>query len=132
MRSEDDDILSSFNLTEEDQNKWKPVTDRFMQYFISKRNVIFERAKFNQRKQEEGELVDSFVTAIYVLAENCNFGSLHDEMIRDRLVVGLRDLKLSERVQLDANLTLESAVSQARQNVCEKAKNNDTSRRIYD
>ena len=116
MGSEADDILSSFDLTEEDKNKWKPVTERFMRYFIPKRNVIFERAKFNQRKQEEGELVDSFVTAIYVLAENCNFGSLHDEMIRDRLVVGLRDSKLSEKLQLDANLTLESAVSQARQN----------------
>ncbi|KAL3877565.1 hypothetical protein ACJMK2_035262 [Sinanodonta woodiana] len=116
MGSEADDILSSFNLTEEDQNKWKPMTDRFTRYFIPKRNVIFERAKFNQRKQEEGELVYSFVTAIYVLAENCNFGSLHDEMIRDRLVVGLRDLKLSEKLLLDANLTLESAVSQAQQN----------------
>ena len=51
-----------------------------------------------------------------MLAENCNVGSLHDEMNRDRLVVGLRDSKLSEKLQLDANLTLESAVSQARQN----------------
>ena len=36
-------------------------------------------------------------------------------MIRDRIVVGLLDVKLSERLQLNSNLTLESAVTQARQ-----------------
>ena len=36
-------------------------------------------------------------------------------MIRDRLVVGLRDAKLSEKFQLDATLTLDKAVTQVRQ-----------------
>ena len=36
-------------------------------------------------------------------------------MIRDRLVVGLRDAKFSERLQLDADLTLETALTKARQ-----------------
>ena len=36
-------------------------------------------------------------------------------MIRDRLVVGLRDAKLSEKLQLDAALTLETALTKARQ-----------------
>ena len=41
--------------------------------------------------------------------------AIHDEMIRDRLVMGLRDAKLSERLQLDAELTLDKAVNQVRQ-----------------
>ena len=36
-------------------------------------------------------------------------------MIRDKLVVGLRDAKLSEKLQFDSELTLEKAVNQARQ-----------------
>ena len=36
-------------------------------------------------------------------------------MIRDRLVVGLRDVKLSERLEMDATLSLEKAVNMARQ-----------------
>ena len=32
-------------------------------------------------------------------------------MIRDRIVVGLHDAKLSETLQLDAELTLEKAVT---------------------
>ena len=66
------------------------------------------------RKQEDGDSVDSFITALYELAEYCNYGALREEMIRDRLVVGIRDSKLSENLQLDSELTLEKAITQAR------------------
>ena len=36
-------------------------------------------------------------------------------MIRDRIVVGIRDKALSERLQLDIKLTLESAKTSVRQ-----------------
>jgi len=36
-------------------------------------------------------------------------------MIRDRLVVGLPDKRLSEKLRLDPELTLEKAVTQVRQ-----------------
>ena len=36
-------------------------------------------------------------------------------MIRDRIVVGLQDGKLAEKLQLDSELTLEKAVNQAQQ-----------------
>ena len=41
--------------------------------------------------------------------ETCNYGDLKDEMLHDRLVVGIRDVRLSERLQLDVDLTLEKA-----------------------
>lgn len=37
-------------------------------------------------------------------------------MIRDRIVVGIRDAKLSEKLQLDPNLTLVKTITQVRQN----------------
>lgn len=76
----------------------------------SRKHVIYEHAKLNMRKQREGQQVDSFVTALYALAEHCRYRVLHDELIRDRLVVGLIDKVLSERMQLDAELTLDKAV----------------------
>ena len=84
-------------------------------HFVKRRNVIYERARFNQRVQEPGESVDAFITALYGLAEHCGYAGLHDEMIRDRIVVGLRDAKLSENLQLDPDLTLEKAVTNVRQ-----------------
>ena len=115
MGNQADNILHSFNLSEEDAKKYTTVKDKFDSHFIKRRNVIFERAKFNMRKQEDGESVDSFITALYELAEHCNYGALRKEMIRNRLVVGIRDSKLSENLQLDSELTLEKAIAQARQ-----------------
>ena len=47
------------------------------------------------------------------LAEHCEYGALHDEMIRDRIVVGIVDRLLSLKLQLDAQLTLKKAIDAA-------------------
>ncbi|UYV73012.1 K02A2.6-like [Cordylochernes scorpioides] len=80
-----------------------------------KRNVIYERAKFNRRSQGESEPVEEFITNLYVLAENCNYGILKEEMIRDRLVVGVKNFNLSEKLQLESELNLEKAIQIVRQ-----------------
>ena len=80
-----------------------------------RKNVIFERARFNRRNQSEGEPAEQYITVLYNLAENCKYGGLKNEMIRDRLVVGIRDSALSERLQLDGNLTLDKAKTAIRQ-----------------
>ena len=64
-------------------------------------------------RQEEGKPVDSFITSLYQLAEDCNYRDLHDGMIRDRIVVGLRDSNLSERIRTDPELTLDKATTMA-------------------
>ncbi len=110
-----DDILRSFQLSEQDSKTYQTVKGKFDSHFIKKRNVIYERARFNLRHQEEGEAVDTFITALYGLAEYCGYGDLHDEMIRDRIVVGIRDAPLAVKLQLDAELTLDKAVRQVRQ-----------------
>ena len=115
MGDEGDDILSSFGLGEDDKKNYDTVKEKFQGYFIKKHNVIFERAKFNMRSQLEGETIDSFVTALHGLAEHCNYRDLKEELIRDRMVVGLRDAALSEKLQMDPDLTLEKAVTIARQ-----------------
>ena len=115
MGEDADDILYSFGLTEDERKSYNTVSTKFEAYFVKRRNPIYERAKFNMRRQEEGESVNSFITSLYRLAEHCNYRGLHDEMIRDRIVVGLRDAVLSERLQTDSELTLDKAITMARQ-----------------
>ncbi len=78
-------------------------------------NVIFERAQFNSRRQHDGETVEAYITAVHKLAENCGFGLLKEELIRDRIVVGIRDKRLSEQLQMDSDLTLAKAIQKVRQ-----------------
>ena len=115
MGEEADEIFNSFTMTSDDRKKYDAVKAKFEGHFIIKRNVIFERAKFNLRVQKENEPVDTFITDLFTLAQHCNYGNLHDEMVRDRIVVGLKDKSLSEKLQLEAELTLENAINQARQ-----------------
>ena len=110
-----EDILSSFRLTEEQGKSYTTVVEKFEGHFVKRRNLIFERAKFNRRKQEEGEPVDDFIMDLYRIAEHCSYGNLHDELVRDRIVVGLRSAALSEKLQRDADLTLDKAVRMARE-----------------
>ena len=112
---EAEDVLKSANITEEERKVYATVLGKFDAFFQVRKNVIFERARFNQRPQLEGKTAEQYIAMLYNLADSCNFGALKGEMIRDRLVVGIRDSLLSERLQLDANLTLEKAKITIRQ-----------------
>ena len=79
------------------------------------RSVIFERAKFNKRIQLHGKTLEQYITTVYHLAYTCNFGNLNENLIRDRLIVGIRDQSLSQQLQMDPNLTLEKAKKRIRQ-----------------
>ena len=114
MGPEAEDILASFGLSDDESKEYDDVMNKFDGYFVHRKNPIFERAKFNQRVQAETETVDQFVTALYALVEHCEYEGLKEQMIRDRLVVGLRDSKLSERLQLDSDLDLKKALAMAR------------------
>ena len=52
---------------------------------------------------------------LYWLVENCDYSEMTSEMIRDRLVVGIRDNSLLECLQLNAGLMLEKAKKTVRQ-----------------
>ena len=66
------------------------------------------------RKQQAGESVDAFVTALHTLPEHCEYGTFKEQLIRDRVVVGLLDADLSERLQLLPDLDFTTAVTKAR------------------
>ena len=113
MEDQADDILNSFKLSTTQLKQYHTVKTKFDEHFVVC-VMLFSRGKV-QRHQEEGETVDTFITALHALAEHCNFGTLTDEMIRDRILVGLLDAKLSEKLQLDPELTLPKVVNQVRQ-----------------
>lgn len=71
-----EDILNVLPPTEAQKKSYNAVTAAFTDHCVSKRNVIFERARFNRRSQEPGESVESFITAVHTLAEHsvCSIG----------------------------------------------------------
>ena len=55
-----------------------------------------------------------FIEALTELAETCQFGMLKEELIRDRIAVGIRNAQLSQRSMLNEKLTLDKAINEAK------------------
>ena len=79
-------------------------------YCTPKKNVVYERYLFYNRKQKEGEQFEQFLTHIKKLAQNCEFGDLQDQMVRDRVVMGINDTVVQERLLRVENLDLKKTV----------------------
>ena len=115
LGEEAESVLNSTNISEDDRKDYAAVLAKFDGFFQVRRNIIFERARFNRRCQLPGESAEQYIVELYNLVEHCNYGTLTSEMIRDRLVVGIQDASLSQRLQLDPELTLEKAKKLVRQ-----------------
>ena len=76
----------------------------YRRFFKGHKNVILKGAKFNRHNQLPSVSVEQYVTTLYQLVENCQYGQLVQEMIHDRLVVGISDKALSERLCMDVEL----------------------------
>ncbi|EDO31274.1 predicted protein [Nematostella vectensis] len=72
----------------EKEKKYDRIIEEFEAHLVKKRNVIFERSKFNQSSQQPCESMETYIQL------NCAYGDLREEMIRYRIVVGLQDGKL--------------------------------------
>eukprot|EP00731_Ephydatia_muelleri_P032474 Em0024g18a len=70
---------------------------------------IVQRFKFNSRSQQDTETVSQFVAELKKLSEHCEFGDSLDNMLRDRLVCGLRDVKVQRRLLAEGKLTFAKA-----------------------
>ena len=108
-------MYKSFTLPEGDEKKFDVILAKFDKHLVPKRNVIHERARFHQRNQRQGETVEPFVRSVYGIAEHCYFTTSRDQQIRDKIVIGILDKNVSQKLQLKADLTLEAAIQIARQ-----------------
>ena len=103
------------NISTEHRKKYQKVLKKFDEFFALRRNVIFKRAHFNRRTQQQGKSAEDYITVLHQLADTCEYGDIKGEMIHDRLVVGIRDESLSERLQMESDLSLEKAKKLIRQ-----------------
>ena len=65
---------------------------------------------FNTRPQGATEGIDGYVTELRKLARNCEFGELHNSIIRDRIVCGIRSNEVRKRLLREKDINLERAV----------------------
>ena len=91
------------------------MVKKFAEFCIGEMNETYERFIFNRRDQEENESIDQYVTVLRKLAQTCNFCScLHDSLIRDWLVLGIRDESIQKKLLQEKKLSLSRAIDVGR------------------
>ena len=94
----------------EDKEDVATLIKKFDEYIIGETNETYERYKFNKRDQNEGETVEAYISALKELASSCSFcDCLKDSLIRDRLVMGIRDNQTRKRLLQKRKLTFKEA-----------------------
>lgn len=83
--------------------------EAFDKFCIPRENTIVERHSFYKRQQQPGETVQQYVSSLRSLAVTCKFTDT-DEMIRDRLCMGLSNPLMVTELLKHADLTLKGAV----------------------
>ncbi len=64
MREDAEDVPASTDIKENEKADYKIVLDKFDAYFKIRRNIIFQRAKFNRRDQAKGESAEQYIACL--------------------------------------------------------------------
>lgn len=86
------------------------VLKEFDNFFLPKKNLTVERHKFFIREQKEFESVEQYVFELNMMAAKCEFKDLCNDLVKDRLICGIRDNSLRERLLRESDLTLKKAL----------------------
>ena len=84
----------------------RQVSARALQSEIFRHNASF---LFNTCVRQEGESITAYVTRLRDLAYHCEYGDSAKDLIRDRLVCGVRDDTLQRTLLAVAKLTFDRA-----------------------
>ena len=114
MGTEAEKVFNQLTFTAGEANKFDILIQKLDAYFTPKVNIIHERSLFHSRIQQADENIEAYVRALHDMAARANFRD-KDETIRDRLVLGVKDRELSQKLQMTPELTLKMAVDMARQ-----------------
>ena len=91
------------------ETTFKKIVDTLEKHFSPKPSEIVERYKFHSRNRNEDEGIAAYVAELRKLTEHCNFGETLPEMLRDRLVCGINNKKIQQRLLAEQELTLKKA-----------------------
>lgn len=114
-----EDALEVYNTLEVVQANETELTEgdiltAFRTYCQPKKNTVFERHQLWAHPMADTVTIEKYVTELRQKSKDCEFGASENDMIRDKIVFGLNDQRLKERLLRESNLTLEKAIDLCR------------------
>lgn len=99
-----------------DREKMDAVIKAMEGFCVGQTNEIYERYTFNKRDQVPNATIDAYVAMLRTLARACKYEALEDEMIRDRIVLGIRDNSTRKKLLQEKKLDLQRCIDICRAN----------------
>ena len=97
------EVLDTLPFAEgEDRNDMAVVLCHMKVYCFSKTNVIYERYQITQRAQKQAEPFDDYLISLRSMIRACNYGATQDELLRDKIVHGIRDNDTRQKLLQEA------------------------------
>jgi hypothetical protein len=111
-----DDVMKyvmSLELSEDEKSTTKKVLDALEKRLKPKTNITYERYIFNSTGQQD-ENIDEYVRKLQKLAKTCKYGNLEGEIIKDRVVIGVKSNTIRRKLLVEEELTLQKAIDIAK------------------
>ncbi|XP_072153393.1 uncharacterized protein [Bemisia tabaci] len=96
--TEAEELINSLDLADDKADTVAKLTSALDDYVKPKTNEVLSRYQFFTRVQKEGEDFETFLLALKKLSEHCNFKDLKMSLIRDRIIIGINNQVLRERL----------------------------------
>ena len=88
------------------------VLKKFDEFCTPRTQVIYKRYRFNNQNQEPGESSLTYLMELRTITKNCAHDTITpDEILHDRLVLGIRDDRVRERLLCLNDLSLQQVVN---------------------
>ena len=107
-----------FDTPKEDRTAAEIIAS-FEAFAVGEVNITYERYVFNKRFQQEAETFECFLASIRRLVKTCQYcENCVNSIIRDRIVLGIRDPETQSELLKERTLTLRTCVD-----ICRAAEN---------
>ena len=96
------------------QNVYQKIRNKMNEYFIPKRNKHYSRYKFLNMRPQVGETSVTYATRLREKAQDCDFKTIKDERMLERLIQTIDNQKLIQKC-ISKSWTLQEFLSEAGQ-----------------
>ncbi|UYV81492.1 K02A2.6-like, partial [Cordylochernes scorpioides] len=86
------------------------LIDILKRHFSPKRSIVVERFIFFKRMQLKEENISDYLVEIKRLASSCNFGNFLEDSLRDKMVCGLYNAKIQNRILSEGDISLAKVI----------------------
>ena len=108
------EVYNTFPFGENENMDYDVIIAKFDEHFAPRKNLTFIRFTFLTARQQEDEKFDEYYTRLRKLSENCEFQNLRDSLIKDLIIIGIRDKRIQEKLLRVNDITLEQVLDNCR------------------